>query len=181
MERYIIAHCSPTLAGLKTANLFSAPYETNKTHYQINAYNKILGSKGVNVRLLSCSGGRALIYVYRRKKLIGDLNIPLAKKSLQAMGYEVADADSALLTLSQKLDKSDEFPHEIGFFLGFPPEDTVGFIENCGKNYKCCGCWKVYFNEDTAEKTFAKYKKCTEVYRRCYIDGFNISKLCIKL
>lgn len=28
LERYLIEHCSPTLASIKTANLFNMPYDS---------------------------------------------------------------------------------------------------------------------------------------------------------
>ena len=31
LERYLIDHCSPTLASLKTANMFSCPYESGES------------------------------------------------------------------------------------------------------------------------------------------------------
>ena len=30
LEKYLIRHCSPTLASLKTANLFNVPFETEE-------------------------------------------------------------------------------------------------------------------------------------------------------
>ena len=31
LEKYLIDHCSPTLASLKTANMFSCPYESGES------------------------------------------------------------------------------------------------------------------------------------------------------
>jgi hypothetical protein len=45
-----------------------------------------------------------------------------------------------------------EFPHEIGIFLGYPPEDVTAFIENDGKNYACRTHWKVYHEPDAARE-----------------------------
>jgi hypothetical protein len=45
-----------------------------------------------------------------------------------------------------------EFPHEIGLFLGYPPEDVAAFIENDGKNYACRTHWKVYHEPDAARE-----------------------------
>lgn len=68
----------------------------------------------------------------------------------------------------------EEFPHEIGIFLGYPLGDVIGFIKNAGHNCKCTGCWKVYCNECEAVRTFAKYKKCKDVYMRLWQQGRSV-------
>lgn len=44
----------------------------------------------------------------------------------------------------RRLQRFEAFPHEIGLFLSYPPEDVRGFIEHKGHESKCEGCWKVY-------------------------------------
>lgn len=66
----------------------------------------------------------------------------------------------------KRLGESDEFPHEIGLFLGYPVEDVKGFIENKASCAKCVGYWKVYGDEEKAQKLFNQYKKCTGVYKK---------------
>ena len=46
-----------------------------------------------------------------------------------------------------KGDESGEFPHEVGLFLSYPPEDVKGFIAHRANDFKCAGLWKVYGNE----------------------------------
>lgn len=85
----------------------------------------------------------------------------------------------ALRRLQERLAVQDDFPHEIGVFLGYPVEDVVGFIENAGQNCKCCGCWKVYCDECTAMRTFAKFRKCRDVYKRLWQEGRSILQLTV--
>ena len=79
----------------------------------------------------------------------------------------------------KRMREQDEFPHEIGLFLGYPPEDVRGFIENGARGCKCVGCWKVYGDAETARETFAKYKKCTDVYRARYAEGRSVERLTV--
>ncbi len=72
----------------------------------------------------------------------------------------------------------EDFPHEIGLFLGYPPEDVYGFI-HARLGAKCCGCWKVYGDVDAARRTFAKYRKCTKVYLRCRAEGRGMGRLAV--
>ena len=73
----------------------------------------------------------------------------------------------------------EDFPHEIGVFLDYPLEDVIGFIRNRGSGFCCLGCWKAYSNAEAAEKTFALYRKCREVYLNCYGKGFDVARLTV--
>ena len=81
--------------------------------------------------------------------------------------------------LKERLAESDRFPHEIGLFLGYPPKDVIAFIRNEGRNSKCTGCWKVYYDEKEAKQTFAKFKKCRDVYLRLWNQGRTVSQLTV--
>ena len=82
-----------------------------------------------------------------------------------------------LTKLARRLKQQEDFPHEIGLFLSYPPEDVKGFLEH--RPCKCVGCWKVYENEEAAKKTFAKYKACTRVYCRQLASGIDIERLTV--
>ena len=41
-----------------------------------------------------------------------------------------------IVKLIGRLQENEGFPHEIGLFLGYPPEDVLGFIENKGEFFK---------------------------------------------
>lgn len=179
-EELLVRHCSPTLAGLKTGNLFSYKVESIALlKRKIKYMNKMLNSKGVYVCLLKLCGNRALIYVFRPSRLKSDLNREEARDLLSKTGYSGESLYGYIRHLSERIGKGSEFPHEIGLFLGYPIDDIKGFIANKGKNSKCTGCWKVYCNESEAIKTFEKFKKCTDVYCRKLNEGLSIMRLTI--
>jgi len=172
LERYLIEHCSPTLASLKTASLFTVQYEIHSNLLsQLREWNLLLGKKGVSLRLVRFTGKTALIYVYRWHRLERDLQKPGVAEFLAHYGYESLDPDYAVERLSAQLMAGGEFPHEIGLFLGYPLGDVIGFIENAGQNSKCSGCWKVYCNECEAIKAFARFRKCRNIYNRLWNSG----------
>lgn len=179
-EQMLVAHCSPTLAGLKTANLFSCSYEDREEVYSfLRKWNSKLSSKGVRMLPLCFKDGKVLIYVYRPSKLNSDLCDDTACELLCERGYCVYNCGKCLASLMKRLDESAEFPHEIGLFLGYPPEDVKGFIENKACDSKCVGCWKVYGDADKAQKEFNKFKKCKKVYQKQWEDGKPITKLTV--
>lgn len=176
----MIRHCSPTLAGMKTGSLFTCPCDSREELCStLRQWNTTLSGKGLRVIPLKFSGSRALIYVYRPARLSLDLENDTARGVLRRCGYGAQPPDRCIVHLAKRIQNQQEFPHEIGLFLGYPPEDVVGFIENKAGCCKCVGCWKVYGDEDAARKTFAKYKKCTRVYCQQYAKGKTVERLTV--
>ena len=66
-----------------------------------------------------------------------------------------------------------------GLFLSYPPEDVKGFIENRAANAKCTGVWKVYGDEQQAQQTFDRYKKCTQTYCERWRSGVKLDRLAV--
>ena len=81
--------------------------------------------------------------------------------------------------LSRRVKDNEQFPHEIGLFLSYPPEDVCGFINNKACDHKCVGCWKVYGDEEQARKTFARYEKCARVYADRWYKGRSLERLTV--
>ena len=179
-EDYLIRHCAPTLAGIKTANLFTCPYREQKDLLSfIRKTNRKLIRKGLRVLPLRFTEDKALIYVYRPGKLAADLSDSMAASILHSKGYCTGNCEKCIGQLARKIRCEAEFPHEIGLFLGYPPEDVCGFMENRACNCKCIGCWKVYGDEAAAKKKFAQYKKCTRIYQDQWAKGTDIERLTV--
>ena len=180
LEAEIIAHCAPTLAGIKTANMFTyTSGNRNDLQKEIEEENKKLNNRGVFVEVLRRSEHKALVYVYRKKRLQQDLSCEGACILLKNCGYECQEADCCIRKLQERFFENECFPHEVGLFLGYPLGDVIGFIKNAGQNCKCVGCWKVYCNECEAVKAFAKFKKCTSVYVRLWSQGRSVRQLTV--
>ena len=74
LEMDVTRECAPTLAGLKTANLFNYKFNTlENMHQELAKMNEILNPKGVYLKALRKSMTRALLYVYRPNRLAKDL------------------------------------------------------------------------------------------------------------
>ena len=180
IEQYIIEFCSPTLASLKTGSMFSIDVkDIHETILNIRSENIKLNPKGVYVELLRYHKSRALIYVYRKSDLESDLQNSSAQNILRFYGYDDINLRGYIDFLKKRLAESSGFPHEIGLFLGYPPEDVKGFILNSGQNFKCSGCWKVYCDEKKSRMCFERFKKCKAVYKQLFEEGRPIIKLTV--
>ena len=79
----------------------------------------------------------------------------------------------------QRLREAEEFPHEIGLFLSYPPEDVRGFIQSPVCGFKCVGCWKVYGDAAAARRTFGQYRRCTERFCARFAQGTTLDRLAV--
>ena len=81
LERALIVHAAPTLAGLKTANLFwfSCP-DLEEARRAVDGWNGIFMEKGVRLDIMKIHRNRMLLYVYREKRLEKDLTQPEAER-----------------------------------------------------------------------------------------------------
>lgn len=180
-ESLLVTYCAPTLAGIKTANLFSCQCGSRRSALlAVECWNRALNIKGVYAVLMRYRNKRALIYVYRPSRLIRDFENGEIRKFLNLFGYGKMSLEQMLALLSERLNQAEDFPHEIGLFLGYPIDDVKGFIKNGGKNCKITGHWKVYDNQKRAEKLFCKYRKCTDIYCRKLGEGTTLQRLTVR-
>ena len=179
LKKAIIEHCAPTLAGLKTANMFTFDTKFKNVNKELCFLNKMFNKKGVRIVPIRSGTNKTLFYVYRPERLNSDLCNPTAKSILCSKGYCYTNAENCIVQLAKRLKAETDFPHEIGLFLGYPPEDVKCFIDNPKEGVKCVGCWKAYTNPDKAEEIFAKYKKCTKIYMEEGRKGKPLNRLVV--
>ena len=148
---------------------------------KVRQWDKRLAPLGLAVQILlerPCSSW-AIVYVYRRTHLERLLSGNACQRFLAKAGYAGTDLDGLLDQLARRLQTQPEFPHEIGVFLGYPLRDVIGFIENRGRNFTCCGFWKSYGDPTEVEARFASYRRCIHTYVNLYEQGTPIEKLAV--
>ncbi len=186
-EEMFVACCSPTLANIKACSLFCCCYENKESLYaQIAQFNRRLSGKGVILYPLRCGENRAALCCVRISRLRQLLLDQETRQFLSDCGYDTASLrgwETALRRLSHRMAAAagkEEFPHEIGVFLDYPLADVKGFMLNKGRNYKLSGLWKVYGDQEQAEKTFERYRRCTNIYCKLLREGRSIEKLTVR-
>ncbi len=179
-ENLVVEYCAPTMAGLKTGNLFTCPRNDDKQLAErLRIINRSLVPHGIRLIPLKFYRDRVLLYMYRPDRLDRDLRDGTAQQILSERNYPCADSEKCLVKLRRQLAENKDFPHEIGLFLGYPSEDVEGFISHGAKDAKCVGIWKVYGDRDAAEKKFAAYRKCTRLYCDAYKKHRSLDRLLV--
>lgn len=178
-DEIVIRHCAPTLACIKTGSLFNSCFESREAMKEsIRELNRRIREKGLRAIPLRYRDGVGLIYLYRPQRLCADLKDEQAAALLTKYGYAAGHQAGCLRHLAARMEGSDGFPHEIGLFLSYPPEDVDGFIHRRGEA-KCSGAWKVYGDVQAAQATFDRYRRCTSSYMKRWQQGWSIEQLAV--
>lgn len=168
LQRALAIHSAPALCGIKASNLINVDY-SDDLFKEIEELNK----KFTNFRfyILKKDKNKVLILIYRKRVLERELNRNSNKEFLKELGYDVSSIDSMLQCLNGRI-AYDNFPHEIGVFLGYDLSDIKSFIEN--KKCLYTGYWKVYSNLDEKLELFSKYTRCKNCVIKMIDKGFPI-------
>lgn len=142
--------------------------------------NRHLIPRGVRIVPLKNMGKSVLVYMYRPARLREDLSNNAAKQILSERDYPVGETEKCIVELVRRLEDGGTFPHEIGLFLGYPPEDVDGFIKNGAAGAKYIGVWKVYGNVENAKRKFAQYSKCTQLYCEAFQRHRSFDRLIVE-
>lgn len=181
-EAALVRQCAPTLAGMKPGSIFCfnhSPLEVSRQ--KVCQWNKQLAPFGLTVQILleRPSSSSVIVFVYRHDCLEQMLSDDSYQRFLAEAGYERTNLDGLLEQLAQRLRTQPEFPHEIGVFLGYPLQDVIGFIENHGRNFTCCGFWKSYGDPAEMQVCFACYRRCIQTYVAMFEQGIPIERLAV--
>jgi len=178
-EQTLAYNCGPALAGIKPANLVSLTTDDYEDlPLLLQEYHEDLKQRNIHLDLLCRCQSRCLILVYRSDRLERQLSDNRNRLILKDAGYpEHASLSELLDHLSRRLQESGEFPHEIGVFLGYSPDDVIGFQIHKGKNFKYSGHWKVYSDVESAKQCFHRYDKCRDAICRHLSCGISIRQM----
>ena len=181
-EAVLVRQCAPTLAGMKPGSIFCfnhSPLEVSRQ--KVCQWNTQLAPFGLTVQILLERPGSnsVIVFVYRHDSLEQMLSDDAYQSFLEGAGYTGTNLDGLLEQLACRLRTQPEFPHEIGVFLGYPLRDVIGFIENRGRNFTCCGFWKSYGNPAEMQVCFACYRRCIQTYVAMFEQGIPIERLAV--
>ena len=167
--------------GAQTYSMRKALFEERRAIVQaeIERMNRVLVPRGLCLLPMRMDDGRALLYLYRPQALCRDLGDDLACRLLRQAGYPCGSCGRCVARLVQRLRTEEDFPHEVGLFLSYPPEDVQGFIDHRAMDFKCAGLWKVYGDQQRAQALFDRFRRCTQRYCALWQTGLRLEQLAV--
>lgn len=177
LEVQVALQCAPVLAGVKISNLLIL------RGYELPSAMALLRGLGVRFYILWRKKDMVAFLVYRGRRLVEYLQKAEVKSLLTRCGYASVRLGTALPEMASRyakhLEKKEVFPHEMGLFLGYPPEDVDGFVQNGGRKYLCAGYWKVYARMDEKKRLFSRYDAVTYQFLSVLWEGGTLRE-CVK-
>lgn len=204
LERQILSWCTPTLAGVKPASTFSymryhcvgrredgrqimAEVTDGLLDAVVGAVNAVTAAAGVRVEVFARRKGSAMIYVHRPALFDEYVGADPVATMLEIEGYDVRDQKACLVRLRDRIASfdrcprdgygRDRYPHEIGFFLGYPLDDVLTFVRQRQRGVLLRGCWNVYGDVEHARSTFNMYDALTGMRLQRYGEGVAFAEL----
>lgn len=164
--------CAPVISGIKISNLLTIPAKS------LRELSVVLKKTELSFRILYPGRERLVILIFREAKLREYLSREEVMAFIYKCGYETSDISKIFPVFVKRymryMELKQDFPHELGLFLGYPIEDVEGFIKENGKNYLYSGYWKVYKDAELKIRLFKNYEKVqTEIVRLLY-EGLDI-------
>ena len=164
--------CAPVISGIKISNLLTIPAKS------LRELSAVLKKTELSFRILYPGRERLVILIYRETELKEYLEREEVMAFIYKCGYETSDISKIFPVFVKRymryMELKQNFPHELGLFLGYPIEDVEGFIKENGKNYLYSGYWKVYKDAELKIRLFKNYEKVqTEIVRLLY-EGLDI-------
>ncbi len=177
-EKRLATTCSVAMVGIKTSNLMCCKYaDYENIHEEIDRISRALAKSNIKMIKLNDNKRRILLLVYRDNVMQKRLADKECRDFLNEYGYSRDwQMEEMMSYLSARCENGNDFPHEIGVFLGYPISDILGFIKD-PKGCKYCGAWKVYGNVEENIKLFEKFEKCKTAIMKRISRGDSLAKI----
>ncbi len=174
-EAKMALHCAALITGLKESNLLIVP------NSQWDAVQGLVKDTKIDCFELFRGCQQAVLLLYRYLPLCHYLQSREVQKLLCQAGYPMLAMQGLLEWLAMRFAEYKRshagFPHEIGLFLGYPPEDVYGFIKNNGKNFLCTGYWKVYQDQEQKARLFQMFDRAREFLLGLLAQGIGMKDI----
>ena len=166
LESYIVWQAAEVLMRVKPANLANVtsrdlPCGRNLARLWDSNGAEVLEHVALQARELRATPRNRLVLFYDPEHLLATLRQPLVAQTLKSLGYTCRSAGEALSHLASRI-TDRHFPHEIGFFLGYPPKDVLSFMGLLDRPLTCTGPWKIYGDTGSSLRVVARHRTAKE-------------------
>ena len=173
VEWQMAMQCAPLIMGLKISNLMMLPRECEA---EVLAF---LETTDLSVFLLHRTEHRVSLLLFRAGELQAYLRRPEIAAILREAGYPEGDLPELLGIMKERYaanrSRNDDFPHEMGVFLGYPAEDVRGFMEKRQSLYS--GYWRVYGHVEEKKRIFRAYENARDTLIQLLHEGLSLTEI----
>jgi len=179
MLKYLAVKLAPTIFGVKPSVLLTlkdSKQEVANDLFTFYMNNKEYIRRTLNIGIFELKNcGYCAKVMFFKKNLLEEAVCNKARKHyLKSFGYSKCKDIGEFLDVLKERFNSDDFPHEIGIFLGYPLKDVAGFVncpEKCRKVKKTP--WKVFGNVDQSLRLIESHKNAQNSMKQIFDKQIN--------
>lgn len=156
--KWLVEVLGPVLMGSKPCEIISVPFHDASRDIKIDEINMYFSKckKVEHVVIDKENKGYKILFI-NREALEEKLSCKKSQNFLKYLDYpKDINVDSCLQHLIEKL-KGEDFPDEIGIFLGYPIKDVVGFMGYGNYSFHNTKYWRVYGDPKPSEDLYDKF------------------------
>lgn len=131
VELQLALQCAPLITGLKISNLLTISSDG------FCLVEKIISGSFISMYPLLETEEKTVILLYQKERLEKYLRMMQVQKLLTEEGYPSCLLEDILPVLCEKYEAyaetKNDFPHELGLLLGYPPEEWKDSSDTVGK------------------------------------------------
>lgn len=158
--KWVLEVLGPVILGSKPSEILNISCKDILKEEKINDIELFFKNCfKISYNFINMDDGGVRIFFVNKSSLSKVLDNKKCTNFLKFIGYEShLSIDEYINILINKL-QSNDFPHEIGIFLGYPLKDVVGFMEY--GNYKFCEtkAWKIYGEPNISYEIYNNFVK----------------------
>lgn len=173
----ILEMLGAVILGSKPAEIINVPGSKEDKKIKLSQIEAFFSNcSRITYRIITThDGGKRVLFINERsmeKVLVNKRCINFLKFVGYPTDYELNDYMDELVFRLQ----SEEFPHEIGVFLGYPLKDVLGFM-GYGKNELVeVRNWRIYGDKEISYEVYNNFMRDKAIMKEI-IESMNINEL----
>ncbi len=156
--KWILELLGPVILGSKPSEILNISSKDSEKDIKIKEIESFFNScVRVSYEIIYKDNGSIRILFVNKEALSKALENKKCINFLKFIGYpKEYQIDEYMNVLLERL-KKDEFPHEIGIFLGYPLKDVVGFMGYGKYKFYKTKYWKIYGDPEVSDMIYNKF------------------------
>lgn len=175
--KWLLELLGPVILGSKPSEILNISSKDKDKYKKMNEIDIFFRSCAkISYEIIHKEDGSVRVLFINRETLSKTFENKKCINFLKFIGYpNKFSLDTYISTLLEKL-KEDEFPHEIGIFLGYPLKDVVGFMGYGNYKFYKTKYWKIYGDPEISDIVYNNFLKDRKAMRHI-ISNKTLEKL----
>nr|MCM0167822.1 DUF3793 family protein [Paeniclostridium ghonii] len=175
--KWILELLGPVILGSKPSEILNISLNDNRKEYKIKQINSFFKNcSRLKYEMVYKNNGEIKMLFINKQALTETLNNKKCINFLRFIGYpNDYTLENYINFLLNRL-KENEFPHEIGIFLGYPLKDVVGFMGYGNYELQKTKYWKVYGSTEISDRIYNNFLEDRKKMRNM-LDNKSLDKI----